>query len=304
MKQQMHFQRFFASLLLLAVSIFSWARSVEIDGIYYDLEEQKATVAKNPAEYTGNITIPSSVRYEGVTYSVTGIGYRAFWGCSDLTSVTIPNSVKIIAFEAFSDCKSLTSVTIPSSVTGIGPNAFNSCSALTSIRVAPGNTKFDSRNNCNAIIEKATNKLIVGCKNTVIPYGVKSIGFSAFWGCKNLTSIKIPSSVTTIEMNAFGSCTGLTSVTIPNSVTSLAGFCFCTNLQSITIPSGVTSIGKYAFYKCTALTAITCYATKVPACEDYAFDEVSATLYVPQSSLNSYKASDPWGKIGQILPIK
>ena len=197
-----------------------------------------------------SVTIPNTV---------TSIGNYAFYNCSGLTSITIPNTVTSIGYDAFSNCSGLTSVTIGNSVTSIGNSAFSGCTGLTSINVDAGNTKYDSRNNCNAIIETSSNTLIVGCKNTTIPNTVTSIDFGAFNGCSGLTSITIPNSVTSIGSDAFRGCTGLTSITIPNSVTSIGfvAFAGCTGLTSINISEGVTSIEDNAFSGCTSLTSIT-----------------------------------------------
>ena len=146
--------------------------------------------------------------------SVTSIGSNAFSGCTSLTSVTIPSGVTSIGGSAFYNCNSLTRVTIPSSVIIIGSNAFHNCNSLVSITVDSNNSMYDSRNNCNAIIETATNTLIAGCKNTVIPNSVTSIGSGAFSGCTSLTSVTIPNSVTSIGSDAFHNCTSLTSVTV------------------------------------------------------------------------------------------
>ncbi|MCR4914388.1 MAG: leucine-rich repeat protein [Prevotella sp.] len=200
-------------------------------------------------EYSGNVVIPESVTYNGTSYPVTSIGSSAFYDCSSLSSVTIPNSVTSIGNYAFRGCYGLTSVTIPNSVTSIGSGAFYSCSALTSMTVASGNSTYDSRDNCNAIIETTSNTLIAGCKSTIIPNSVTSIGGSAFEGCSSLTSVTIPNSVTSIGDFAFDGCYGLTSVTIPNSVTSIGtgAFEYCSGLTSVTIPNSVTSIGSEAF---------------------------------------------------------
>ena len=232
---------------------------------------------------TGTLTIPNSV---------TSIGSSAFSGCTGLTSVTIPNSVTSIGSSAFSGCTGLTSVTIGNSVTSIGSSAFSGCSGLESIIVESGNTVYDSRNNCNAIIETSTNTLILGCKNTVIPNSVTSISGYAFADCSGLTSVTIPNSVTSIGEVAFYGCSGLTSVTIGNSVTYIGSSAFygCTGLESIIvgsgntvydsrnncnaiietstntlisgckntiIPNSVTYIGPGAFSGCSGLTSVT-----------------------------------------------
>ena len=144
--------------------------------------------------------------------SVTSIGQGVFYGCTGLTSVEIPSSVTSIGNYAFEGCTGLTYVTIPSSVTSIGKGAFASCSGLESILVAPENSTYDSRDNCNAIIETKTNTLIAGCKNTTIPNSVTSIGEYAFYECTGLTSVTIPNSVTNIEYGAFWGCTGLEKI--------------------------------------------------------------------------------------------
>ncbi len=212
-----------------------------------------------------SVTIPNSVTSIGerafyycrgltsvtIPNSVTSIGSLAFCNCSGLTSITIPNSVTSIGERAFSSCSGLTSVTIGTDVTSIGERAFYDCSGLTSINVASGNSVYDSRSNCNAIIETASNTLIAGCQNTIIPNSVASIGDYAFYDCRGLTSVTIPNSVTSIGDYAFYDCSGLTSITIPNGVTSIGSLAFynCSGLTSITIPNSVTSIGSSAFYK-------------------------------------------------------
>ena len=243
-----------------------------------------------------SVTIPNSVTSIGeyafygcigltsvtIPNSVTSIGEYAFYGCIGLTSVTIPNSVTSIEGGAFRDCIGLTSVSIPNSVTSIGTSAFYGCTGLTSVtipnsvtsiessafggctglislKLESGNSVYDSRDNCNAIIETSTNTLIAGCKNSTIPNSVTSIGGGAFSGCTGLTSVTIPNSVTSIGGGAFSGCTGLTSVTIPNSVASIGASAFygCTGLTSVIIPNSVTSIKYSAFSGCTGLTEVT-----------------------------------------------
>ena len=148
-----------------------------------------------------------------ISNGVTSIGEAAFMECDSLNSIVIPNSVISIEDNAFSGCSSLTSIVIPESVKSIGEGAFSGCSSLTSVVVAEGNTVYDSREQCNAIIHTATNTLISGCQNTIIPDSVKGIGDSAFYGCSSLTSIVIPDSVTSIGEAAFMGCDSLKSIT-------------------------------------------------------------------------------------------
>lgn len=175
----------------------------------------------------------------------------AFAYCNSLENFTMPNSVTSIERGAFNGCSSLTNITIPHSVTSIGGNPFSWCSSLTNIIVEQGNSNYDSRNNCNAIIETASNTLISGCKNTIIPNDIVSIS-GAFSGCTSLTSITIPNSVSIITNSAFASCTSLTNITIPNSVTHILNNAFenCTSLTNITIPESVIEIGYAAFDGC------------------------------------------------------
>lgn len=191
--------------------------------------------------------------------SLISIGENAFTQCYGLKSINIPNSVTTIGSYAFSECTGLTSIYLSASLTSIGANIFAGCSALETLVLDPGNEKYDSRDGCNAIIETASNKLIIGCKHSTIPNTVTSIGDAAFSGCTGLTDIEIPASVTEIGSSAFSGCTGLTSIEIPNSVTSIGNSLFlgCTGLTTITIPDRITSIGHSTFYKCSGLVSVT-----------------------------------------------
>ena len=212
---------------------------------------------------------------------VTTIGYGAFASCSGLTTLDIPGSVTTIKDYAFDSCTGLTTLTIPKGVTSIGANLFWGCAGLTSMKVESGNANYESPDGSNAIIEKATNTLMAGCKSTIIPNTVTTIGSGAFGGMDSMTSIDIPNSVTSIGEGAFSRCTSLTSVTIPSSVTTIGEYAFsrCTGLTSIDIPNSVTSIGKGAFYICTGLASVN-IPTSVTSIENYTFFECTALTSV------------------------
>ena len=244
----------FADVNVKALCVTNW--DTNDDG---ELSEAEAAAVADLGEvFKGKTNITSFKELQYFT-GLEVIGEMAFGGCSGMTSVTIPNSVTSIDDYAFCDCSSLTSVTIPNSVTSISNRAFEYCFGLNEISVASGNSQYDSRNGCDAIIETSSNTLIIGCKNSIIPNSVSSIGPGAFFSCYGLTNITIPNSVTSIGSSAFAYCSGLTNVIIGNSVSIIDNYAFrgCSNLTSVTIPNYVTNIGYAAFRNCSSLKSVT-----------------------------------------------
>ena len=314
----------FVTLFLLSVNIVN-AHDFVSNGIYYDITDAtNKTVAVTykgidydsySNEYIGSVVIPESVSYNGKIYSVTSIGYRAFYDCDELTNITIPNSVTSIEEYAFYKCSGLTSITIPNSVTSIGDAAFFGCKGLKTV-VNLSNLTFSKSSSDYGYVAYYADIVIndpkatfvgdfvfstVDDKHTLVAYLGKAtkitlpdnyngenyvIGNDAFYKRSWPTIITIPNSVTSIGEEAFEDCSGLTSITIPNSVTSIgfSAFLGCSGLTSITIPNSVTSIGNSAFYFCSGLTSIT-IPNSVTSIGNYAFYKCSrlTSITIPNS---------------------
>jgi hypothetical protein len=285
-----------------------------------------------------SVTIPNSVTSIGnyafrdcssltsvtIPNSVTSIGGYAFYGCSGLTSVTIPNSVTSIGDGAFNDCSGLKRVTLNckevgswfanivsikevvlgNGVASIGEKAFNGCLSLLSVTIPNGVKSIgqDAFRDCT------------GLASVTIPNSVTSIGYHAFMNCSSLTSITIPNSVLTIGSYLFSGCTSLTSIKIPNSVKIIStnAFSGCSGLKEITIGSDVGSIYTQAFADCPELTDVYCFAEKVPRTISSSgnFTDIFegsyieyATLHVPEASIRSYGAVEPWKNFKNIVKI-
>ena len=289
----------FACMIVCALSAPLFAATETVNGItwQYSITNGEATIesgrtntADGPTDISGQIVIPETLGGVPVTQignyafydcssltsvvipeGVTEIGSDAFGYCSSLTSVVIPEGVTKIGSYAFQGCSSLTEVVIPEGVTTIGSNAFMNCSALTSVVIPEsvteiGGAAFDG---CSALTEvvipegvtEIGNLAFQACsslESVVIPEGVTSIGWAAFRGCSSLTEVALPENVTTIGDSAFQACSSLTSVVIPEGVTEIGNlaFCYCSSLTEVVIPESVTEIGGSAFQGCSSLTEV------------------------------------------------
>lgn len=321
----------FLSILFAILPIVASADVVEIDGIYYDLvvKSKIAEVTSKPnGKYNWEVNIPASFVYGGETYSVTSIGYGAFRDCNELNKVTIPNSVTNIGMFAFYGCSRLKSIDIPNSVTYIDKEAFAYCSGLTSINIPNSVTSVGWYvfYNCTSLT------------SVVIPNSMKTINNNMFSGCTNLKDVTIPGSVTDIRYGAFSGCKNLSSITFPNQLGGIGDYAFTgTSLKTVDIPNSTKQIGIRAFAGCQLLTSVHigsgiknildnafgdcpeiqevyCLAKEVPDSWDMwgnkvysAFDGSHAEdimLYVPVSSVNKYKAVEPWKSFKAIIGIE
>ncbi len=233
-----------------------------------------------------------------LTEGIENIGNYAFYNCSALTEITIPDDITSIGDAAFWNCSALTQVNIPDGATSIGNSAFSGCSALTKITIHDGVTSIGGSafSRCSALTE------------ITIPKNVTNIGNSAFSGCSALTKITIPDGVTSIEYQTFMDCSALTEITIPNSVTNFgfSAFANCSALTEITIPESMESIGDWAFFDCSALTEITILATVPPTVGADAFYNVSRSIpvYVPAEALSTYWVADVWKEFINLQAIQ
>ena len=328
--------RFLMVFVALMVSMAGYAEDihVEIDGLEYALnpETKEATVYRMVAGNNATeIVLPGTIEYGSETYTLKNIWIMAFVNCSNLISVTIPNTVETLWDGAFSHCTSLTSIEIPesvksikgwcfsgctnlksvsisSSVEKIEEGAFKECSSLESITVAKGNQYYESIEGCNAIIDIAEHTLIAGCKNTVIPNSVTTIGNYAFSECQGLETLEIPESVETIGYNAFLNCTGLTSITFPNSLTYIGSSAFqgCTGLTTITFPASIWKIDFRAFYECTNLTTIFVLRRVGPSINSATFDSYYSypkDVHVLKGYKGNFTIDDDWSRFNIIDDI-
>ncbi len=284
------------ALVLIPALVF--AKAVEVNRVWYTLnsKDHQAEVVCNPGGelYTGDIVIPEHITYDDVEYTVSSIGNSAFNGCSNLSSVSIPNSVTYIGPGAFNACINLEKIDIPNSVKKIDYCAFE-YSGIKSIEIPNS-------------VDSLGLEVFGNCKNLeslVVGNGLKKIdGFS---GCEKLSSITFSEGVETIGDYAFSGCKSLKKVIVPNSVQSICtrAFQFCTSLMTVYIGDGVNSIGEMAFAFCKDLKDIYISSEKGASAPwsntfDNSYIQYS-TLHVPESFIQKYKENDIWNSFEKII---
>ena len=272
------------------------------DGIYYNINSSNGTVTVTNSgtniQYTGDVTIPATVAHEGKTYNVTAIASYAFLDNVELSSITIGNKVRSIGFKAFSGCTMLTTVVIPNSTEILDEQAFVGCSNLKNLTIgssvkAIGNSAFQE---CTSLAK------------VVIPGSAETIGSSAFSGCNHLTDLTIESGVVTIGIGAFQGCSTLPSVTLPNTVKTINSYAFqnCVELNEIDLSNQLKTIGYQAFKGCNALKTITSRNEIAPTMENencFSLYE-GVKLYIPIGSRDSYMSTNYWNKFTEVIEKK
>ncbi len=314
-------KRILSLLFILQLALQLYAK-VEVDGIYYNLDEKNHTAEMTSGSYSGDLVIPSTITYNDITYTVTSIGREAcYYSRSTIMSVKLPNTIKVISTDAFSGLKNLTSIEIPNSVTSIGLTAFSGCDNLAEVKFG-SSLKYIGQfafSNCKSLkkiviprsVESIAKRAFGDCYgltdvkfedspvdigenafqycsrlvNLDLGNSIKSLGTSAFYNCSALEEVELPNSLTSMAGEVFWKCVGLKKVILPNSIKVIPWYSFaeCTSLQSIEIPNSVESISSYAFYKCSNLSSLT-IPYSVTTMSDYAFKDCSNLASITNQS--------------------
>lgn len=285
--------------------------------------ENEVEVTGRDDGYSGKISIPESITYEGTTYRVTRVGANAFYNCDGLTSISLPETITSIGSYAFHECDGLATIVLPSSVRTVENNAFFYCRKLTNITLPEGLTSlgyqvFGYCSSLNTIMLPSTLEAIPEyafcyCSNLLsvkIPEGITTIGGNAFYYCSKLASAVIPEGVTEIPYSCFEDCHELASVTLPSTLTTIntRAFISCQSLSSIVLPASVKDIYMYAFNQCDAMNALYVNAATPPALHDSSsfaefFTSTDIRLFVPEGAVATYKDTDIWKEFTSIAPI-
>lgn len=282
----------FALCLMLTTFAKAYFYDFEVDGIYYYVPYpyNHAEVTSGEVSYSGTVTIPPAVTYDGKTYPVTAVD--GFEGCIGLEKVILGENVTIIKGRAFKNCTSLSSVNWNDNIVELGGECFWGCTSLTDVVISSNlrTAGVDIFRNC------------VNLETVTIHDGATVIGQSEFNGCTSLKTIDVPNSVLTIESNAFQGCSNLVAARIGDGVQEISYHVFtdCTRLEKVEMGAGMKSIGMRTFLNCNQLKSITILSPEVPSLVEDGFSNYAATVYVPSLSVSAYKAADNWKKFSSI----
>ena len=266
-----------------------------IDGIKYHIENGEATIAVQDENLSGNIVIPESISYDGNNYYVVRATNGAFQN-TDITSITLPNSITSLGNNCFDACTNLISVKLPNNITSLGDNTFSNCRKLSSIKLPDTLTSLGKYCFSHCYLT-----------SLILPNSITTLEEGCFFGCENIETITLPTNITNLPELCFEYCKKLSKITLHEGITSLGISCFqgCTSLTSIILPKGITSLKTDCFHKCSNLITVTCQwenLDNVKAASD-AFSSIfsEARLYIPKGTTAIYKAKEPWSNFKYII---
>lgn len=293
-------RKLFLITMFLCMTFFNAMaqKTVTIDGIKYHIENGEATIAVQDETLSGDIVIPESISYDENNYSVVRATNGAFQN-TDITGITLPNSITSLGNSCFKLCNKLTSVKLPDNITSLGDETFMTCSKLSSINIP--NTLTSLGEFCLAFcnITKLT-----------LPNSITNLGNNCFQSCENLETITLPQNITNLPAYCFHDCKKLSGITLHEGITSLGESCFegCSSLTSIKLPKSINkitgSIFNGCFENCSNLSEVTCQWDNLDGIDvgSDAFNNIfsEAKLYIPKGTTAMYKAKEPWSNFKYI----
>ena len=293
-------RKLFLITMFLCMTFFNAMaqKTVTIDGIKYHIENGEATIAVQDETLSGDIVIPESISYDENNYSVVRATNGAFQN-TDITGITLPNSITSLGNSCFKLCNKLTSVKLPDNITSLGDETFMTCSKLSSINIT--NTLTSLGEFCLAFcnITKLT-----------LPNSITNLGNNCFQSCENLETITLPQNITNLPAYCFHDCKKLSGITLHEGITSLGESCFegCSSLTSIKLPKSINkitgSIFTSCFENCSNLSEVTCQWDNLDGIDvgSDAFNNIfsEAKLYIPKGTTAMYKAKEPWSNFKYI----
>lgn len=294
-------RKLFLITMFLCMTFFNAMaqKTVTIDGIKYHIENGEATIAVQDETLSGDIVIPESISYDENNYSVVRATNGAFQN-TDITGITLPNSITSLGNSCFKLCNKLTSVKLPDNITSLGDETFMTCSKLSSINIP--NTLTSLGEFCLAFcnITKLT-----------LPNSITNLGNNCFQSCENLETITLPQNITNLPAYCFHDCKKLSGITLHEGITSLGESCFegCSSLTSIKLPKSINKITGSIFLKCfencSNLSEVTCQWDNLDGIDvgSDAFNNIfsEARLYIPKGTTEIYNAKEPWSKFKYII---